>query len=554
MFWITLLGLVLAKEHDHVQPILIEPHYLSQANKNNNLPIAIDIGPLVSQIASMERIHASSSTIPPLKQSTPTENVETSSAINRSIVLPSKTTAPKNVVIASKVETTTVIDDVDVTVLDSSLDRMDIIGREDEDDGSSASQFTAEMYFNVPAGVDRNAVQAAFLDHGIQGYNPAAQPNPNGLYPASFNSAQRPHTQQQQPPPMPQQPEPQPQHMPPQPAAPPQQPAMLRGPAVPANKPVAVPLAPAHGPGGVGVQSMANAESKGQREVSAVNDDGSDDDSDDKLQTAHGKVTQAATSSAAPAAQTPVGPEMAVKSASTSVAANLPAMAVVPPRNILTSTVVAMSTVTGVAPAATSKVAALAAAPAAPIAPIAPAAPAAAKDVIIADEEEIIEEEEIEDDASDYASDNPLAPKLIPPMVTSTIIASETTPVVKEKPLMLAKAGVTAFKPADLDKFSFPTSEAAVNLAGPAAAAAASSSSLAAAPAASVHTATVHAAQSSHAEQPASSKMPKAKSLTMGNGILSKSHSQNSADSVENSATSNPAASLALLAAVAVFF
>ncbi|KAJ1872603.1 hypothetical protein LPJ55_002990 [Coemansia sp. RSA 990] len=412
----------------------------------------------------------------------------------------------------------------------------------------------AEMYFNVPAGVDRNAVQAAFLDHGIQGYNPAAQPNPNGLYPASFNSAQRPHTQQQQPPPMPQQPEPQPQHMPPLPAAPPQQPAMLRGPAVPANKPVAVPLAPAHGPGGVGVQSMANAESKGQREVSAVNDDGSDDDSDDKLQTAHGKVTQAATSSAAPAAQTPVGPEMAVKSASTSVAANLPAMAVVPPRNILTSTVVAMSTVTGVAPAATSKVAALAAAPAAPIAPIAPAAPAAAKDVIIADEEEIIEEEEIEDDASDYASDNPLAPKLIPPMVTSTIIASETTPVVKEKPLMLAKAGVTAFKPADLDKFSFPTSEAAVNLAGPAAAAAASSSSLAAAPAASVHTATVHAAQSSHAEQPASSKMPKAKSLTMGNGILSKSHSQNSADSVENSATSNPAASLALLAAVAVFF
>ncbi|KAJ1753195.1 hypothetical protein H4R22_003914 [Coemansia sp. RSA 1290] len=143
MFWITLLGLVLAKEHDHVQPILIEPHYLSQANKNNNLPIAIDIGPLVSQIASMERIHASSSTIPPLKQSTPTENVETSSAINRSIVLPSKTTAPKNVVIASKVETTTVIDDVDVTVLDSSLDRMDIIGREDEDDGSSASQFSA---------------------------------------------------------------------------------------------------------------------------------------------------------------------------------------------------------------------------------------------------------------------------------------------------------------------------------------------------------------------------------------------------------------------------
>ncbi|KAJ2455078.1 hypothetical protein EV183_001007 [Coemansia sp. RSA 2336] len=397
----------------------------------------------------------------------------------------------------------------------------------------------AEMYFNVPAGVDRSAVQAAFLDHGIQGYNPTAQPNPNGLYPASSNGGpQRPQQQPSMP---------QPQHMPPQPAAPPQQPAMLQGPAMPANKPVAVPLAPAHGPGGVGVQSVANAVPKGQREASAANDDDSDDD-DDKPQAAHSKVTQAA----APATQTPAGPEMAAKSASVSAAASPSVVAAVPPRNVLTSTVVAMSTVTGVAPAATAKAAPLASA--APVAPAAPAAaqvaPAAAKGAIIADEEEVIEEEEIEDDASDYISDNLATGKLIPPMVSSTTVASETTPVVKEKPLMLAKAGVTAFKPADLDKFSFPTSEAAVNLAGPAAAATSSSSAAAAA----VHTATARAAQSSHAEQAASSKMPKVKSLTMGNGILSKSHSQNSADAMENSATSNPAASLALLAIAAMFF
>ncbi|KAJ2455079.1 hypothetical protein EV183_001008 [Coemansia sp. RSA 2336] len=145
MLWIALLGLVLANEHSRVQPILIEPHYLSRANSDNNLPKVIDIGPLVSQVASMERVHASSSTTttPFSTQPTPTENAETSSAIIRSTVLPSKTTAPKKVVIASKIETTTVIDDADVTVLDSSLDRADIIGREDEDDGSAASRLGA---------------------------------------------------------------------------------------------------------------------------------------------------------------------------------------------------------------------------------------------------------------------------------------------------------------------------------------------------------------------------------------------------------------------------
>ncbi|KAJ1942443.1 hypothetical protein GGF37_003114, partial [Kickxella alabastrina] len=49
---------------------------------------------------------------------------------------------------------------------------------------------SAEVFFNVPIGLDRNAVKAAFLEHGIKGFNPAAQPNSSGLITA--NSSPRP--------------------------------------------------------------------------------------------------------------------------------------------------------------------------------------------------------------------------------------------------------------------------------------------------------------------------------------------------------------------------
>ncbi|KAJ1901839.1 hypothetical protein LPJ66_000450 [Kickxella alabastrina] len=49
---------------------------------------------------------------------------------------------------------------------------------------------SAEVFFNVPIGLDRNAVKAAFLEHGIKGFDPAARPNSSGLITA--NGSPRP--------------------------------------------------------------------------------------------------------------------------------------------------------------------------------------------------------------------------------------------------------------------------------------------------------------------------------------------------------------------------
>ncbi|KAJ2726672.1 hypothetical protein GGI07_000395 [Coemansia sp. Benny D115] len=93
---------------------------------------------------------------------------------------------------------------------------------------------SAEMFFNVPIGLDRNAVKAAFLEHGIQGFDPAAKPNNNGLYPVGgANKAMQdapvlPNADQRT-----------------QVSAHPNAGA-LQGP--PPGKPVSVPLVPAHGP------------------------------------------------------------------------------------------------------------------------------------------------------------------------------------------------------------------------------------------------------------------------------------------------------------------
>ncbi|KAJ1731993.1 hypothetical protein LPJ72_003655 [Coemansia sp. Benny D160-2] len=69
-------------------------------------------------------------------------------------------------------------------------------------------------------------------------------------------------------------------------------------------------------------------------------------------------------------------------------------------------------------------------------APAAQAQPAAAAD----DEEEVVEEEEVEEEAT---APNPA------------------------RPAMVVRASASAFKPTDIDKFTFPSSELSVNMAGP---------------------------------------------------------------------------------------
>ncbi|KAJ1986612.1 hypothetical protein GGI25_004183 [Coemansia spiralis] len=45
-----------------------------------------------------------------------------------------------------------------------------------------ATVASGEIFFNIPAGLDRNTVQSAFTEHGIQGYDPMAHPNAQGLF------------------------------------------------------------------------------------------------------------------------------------------------------------------------------------------------------------------------------------------------------------------------------------------------------------------------------------------------------------------------------------
>ncbi|KAI7821428.1 hypothetical protein BX661DRAFT_173311 [Kickxella alabastrina] len=100
-------------------------------------------------------------------------------------------------VIAHKLRTTTVAD-LEIQEERSNALRDDIL---DEDDADADATLTvkistllliagatvsAEVFFNVPIGLDRNAVKAAFLEHGIKGFNPAAQPN------SRANSSPRP--------------------------------------------------------------------------------------------------------------------------------------------------------------------------------------------------------------------------------------------------------------------------------------------------------------------------------------------------------------------------
>ncbi|KAJ2739887.1 hypothetical protein H4R23_000127 [Coemansia sp. Cherry 401B] len=527
---------------DMLRPILIE-NRLSRGSGDKNMPELIDIGPLVAVAASMEhsRSVAIASNKPTAALQPTTAAIATKSAESqRTQVSPESTHSLRKVVIANKVEVTTVIDyDDDNDESEEGAadrDQLDRFASIVDSAGvgliamAAASAAAGEMYFNVPAGVDRSAVQAAFLDRGIQGYDPVARPNANGLYPAAGAKSQPAIVQNgpqqlaqppQQPPQQaaqlgPQQPPQQmlqqaPQQQ--QPQAPRQQPQAPQPPSP--GKPVSVPLAPARGPGGVGLQSVESSEAK------------------------------PAATSAVPVA----------------------AMVAAPPHNVLTSTVVAMSTVTGVVPATK---------------PV----PGRA---VVAEEEEVVEEEEIEDDDdasdADSPSDGP-APRLVPPTSSTTTmpaavvaapteaaVASAATaatgaaatgaaqPLSREKPLMLAKAGVTAFKPADLDKFTFPSSEAAVNMAGPAAAASSSASaqSPSASAQAAVHTSSMRAAPatssaSGHASSAtAASKAAKVKSLTMGNGMLSK-HAENSAESADSGAGRNSAASLVALAALAVLF
>ncbi|KAJ1996956.1 hypothetical protein H4R26_006001, partial [Coemansia thaxteri] len=157
-------------------------------------------------------------------------------------------------------------------------------------------------------------------------------------------------------------------------------------------------------------------------------------------------------------------------------------------RGVLTSTVIVMATAAAPAPQAQAQV------PAALVGGR-QGGGMAAMNAAGATEygEELVEEEDVDDDSAGASSPAPAAGKgAVPPASRATTPSGSTGPAaessahalpsllsttaaaaaaasgpMKLKPLMFAKANMSAFKPEDIDKFTFPTTELSVNMAGP---------------------------------------------------------------------------------------
>ncbi|KAJ2689674.1 hypothetical protein IWW39_001266 [Coemansia spiralis] len=378
---------------------------------------------------------------------------------------------------------------------------------------TTAAAAAGRTFFNVPVGLDKSAVNEAFSSHGIQGFDPNAQPNANGLYTANnlYTAAhnnieilEKVEPQQNQIESLEEQPmmlhpiaaietlvdvPPFPQSAP-RPASiivPPHV-AAMSGP--PPGRPVAVPLAPAREPRpgllvAPPVVVTTNVQAIRPNPPTAP------------LQPPPPPprmigAQPAATVAAAPPPLMPAPAANAAKPAESPAAKN---------NGVLTSTVLVMATVPRPQPQSATLSAASAAQPM-----------AAGKSGAMADNDE---GDESEDESSNAPAAATAKPTLLssPPQQTtpppqpqqpqqqqpavqsqsqsqspesseslaSTLTAQSSSAAspesassaepkpsgpVKLKPLMFAKANMSVFKPEDLDKFTFPSAELSVNMAG----------------------------------------------------------------------------------------
>ncbi|KAJ2488742.1 hypothetical protein IWW37_004545 [Coemansia sp. RSA 2050] len=391
---------------------------------------------------------------------------------------------------------------------------------------TTAAAAAGRTFFNVPVGLDKSAVSEAFFSHGIQGFDPNAQPNANGLYAAnSLYTAANNHnieimekvepednqieslveqpimlhpvaaameTVADVPPPFPQ--------SAPKPASIIASPhvAAMSGP--PPGRPVAVPLAPAHEPRpGLLVAPPVVVGSNAQIPAQAIRPN----PPTMPLQPPPPPPPRMITAQPAVTAAPPPLPPMPAPAVSAAKAVDA---TVAKNNGVLTSTVLVMATVPRPQPQSATLSAATSSAQ--PVA-VGKSGAMAAND----------EDDESEDEASSAPAavtssptllsstpqqavpplSLPLSPPLPPPSSPrqqpvahsqssggSESIASaptgqlsssaspestssaESKPAgpVKLKPLMFAKANMSVFKPEDLDKFTFPSAELSVNMAG----------------------------------------------------------------------------------------
>ncbi|PIA14579.1 hypothetical protein COEREDRAFT_98753 [Coemansia reversa NRRL 1564] len=327
---------------------------------------------------------------------------------------------------------------------------------------------SADTLSNAPASVNPNAARPLFLEHGIQGNNPVAFPNANGLYPSINNMVnQHPNAIMQDAPQIV--------------VDSPKQVSQFANPA-------AVPLTPVRG-------SNPSSFSVGGDSVQNIQDNAS---------TVQQLGTNASpafiTAAAPPSAQKPAAlansPQQILGAAAALAAAAAPGIAVdqqagvaAKPQSahgMLTSTAVAPSAVFGPPPAGQLMAAtSMPSQGATKEVSTTVTGPAAFDD----------KEEKFEDNAGDSAPAAATVPGFFasapatssavaatkPAILTAKAVSGTQAPVSfiqpsithyeplgTQNPLMLInKASITAFKPDDLDKFTFPTAEASVNMAGP---------------------------------------------------------------------------------------
>lgn len=319
----------------------------------------------------------------------------------------------------------------------------------------AATVVHGELYFNVPPGWDKLAIKEALHVHGYEGYNPDSKPNADGLYVASHAGDKTgPHTimlnemkeplpdmlkrqanQPQQParPPMPLHIYPSSSNIAPASAA-----NLHAPPPPPPGNPVAVPLAEAHGlqPQRQLPNVVPPQQGKGTGAMVSI-------PPNNNLHPMPPSPTQVAN------VQQPMPPPL--QPPQQQQQPQLPnGVPVSKPELVITQTS---------SPQLVSKPEVPAAAPVVQMTDVHPSKEELASikegTTVVVEEEEEEEDDDEETDVSDHA------------LSTATTTLSPT-PSKDEpaKPLMLAKAGMSALKPEEMDKFSFPTDQPVVGMNG----------------------------------------------------------------------------------------
>ncbi|KAJ2403248.1 hypothetical protein GGI23_000117 [Coemansia sp. RSA 2559] len=306
---------------------------------------------------------------------------------------------------------------------------------------------SSKVFVNVPSNIDHDIVKSALSEHGIRDYDSMALPNENGLYLAGMDQQQQQPQQQAQSPQQKQkqqQQQQQQQASSPQDQEPPLSPQEMQQKQMPGQLP---PAAPPSAPQQQQQPQMPRASSS----------------------------PQLAPQPEAKQAEVPLIPAHGAN-------VGLPSE---PSHRVLTSTVVVMSTTTMPLASATPAIGNVGQAREAPPMTISiaggPQTPpqqqqqqqqqqqaiakmqghSQAQEAAAEADDEMIDDDDVEEEATTTIKAAAPGAAVMTSAIDRNSIKAST------RPEMLARAGASTFKPTDIDKFTFPSSDLSVNMSGP---------------------------------------------------------------------------------------